>query len=205
MEGHHCCWTNINVVPPPTHHDDPVSLIKDFFHHKNYWMFPYTYTTQKLPRYNSTFTEDICNAEKTNLLGQKTIQTSKFINFTPSMHSICQFQWPRGLRHRCTATRLLRLWVRMPSGAWMFLCCECCVLSGRGLCDELITRPEESYQLWCITVCDLETSWMRRPWPSGGLSRQKQTNKQTHSMQHGWMKTLYNINTHKQMHNAFTC
>jgi hypothetical protein len=25
----------------------------------------------------------------------------------------------------------------------MFVCCECCVLSGRGLCDELITRPEE--------------------------------------------------------------
>jgi len=29
----------------------------------------------------------------------------------------------------------------------MFVCCECCVLSGRGLCDELITRPEESYRL----------------------------------------------------------
>jgi hypothetical protein len=27
----------------------------------------------------------------------------------------------------------------------MDVCCECCVLSGRGLCDELITRPEESY------------------------------------------------------------
>jgi hypothetical protein len=26
----------------------------------------------------------------------------------------------------------------------MFVCCECCVLSGRGLCDELITCPEES-------------------------------------------------------------
>jgi hypothetical protein len=38
----------------------------------------------------------------------------------------------------------------------MFVCCECCVLSGRGLCDELITRPEESYQLWCVFVCDLE-------------------------------------------------
>jgi hypothetical protein len=25
----------------------------------------------------------------------------------------------------------------------MFVCCECCVLLGRGLCDELITRPEE--------------------------------------------------------------
>jgi hypothetical protein len=36
------------------------------------------------------------------------------------------------------------------------ICCECCVLSGRGLCDELITRPEESYRLWCVVVCDLE-------------------------------------------------
>jgi len=26
------------------------------------------------------------------------------------------------------------------------------VLSGRGLCDELITRPEESYRLWCVVV-----------------------------------------------------
>jgi len=32
------------------------------------------------------------------------------------------------------------------------------VLSGRGLCDERITRPEESYRLWCVVVCDLETS-----------------------------------------------
>jgi len=38
----------------------------------------------------------------------------------------------------------------------MFFCCNCCVLSVRGLCDELITRPEESYRLWCIFVCDLE-------------------------------------------------
>jgi len=38
----------------------------------------------------------------------------------------------------------------------MFVCCECCVLSGRGLCDEMITRPEESYRLWCVVVCDLE-------------------------------------------------
>ena len=33
-----------------------------------------------------------------------------------------------------------------------------CELSGRGLCDELITRPEESYRLWCVVECDLETS-----------------------------------------------
>jgi len=52
----------------------------------------------------------------------------------------------------------------------MFVCCECCVLSGRGLCDELITRPEESYRLWYVVVCDLETSRMRRPWPALGRS-----------------------------------
>jgi len=52
----------------------------------------------------------------------------------------------------------------------MSVYCECCVLSGRGLCDELITRPEESYQLWCVNVCDLETSRMRRPWPTLGWS-----------------------------------
>jgi len=38
------------------------------------------------------------------------------------------------------------------------------VLSGRGLCDELITRPEESYRLWCFVVCDLETSRMGAPY-----------------------------------------
>jgi len=37
-------------------------------------------------------------------------------------------------------------------------------LSGRGLCDELITRPEESYRLCCVVVCDLETSRMGAPY-----------------------------------------
>ena len=59
----------------------------------------------------------------------------------------------------------------------MFVCCGCYVLSGRGLCDELITRPEESYRLWCVVVCDLETSRMRRPWPA--LGRSATGNKQT--------------------------
>ena len=34
--------------------------------------------------------------------------------------------------------------------------CECYVLSGRSLCDGLITRPEDSFRLWCVVVCDLE-------------------------------------------------
>ena len=38
------------------------------------------------------------------------------------------------------------------------------MLSGRGFCDELITRPEESYRLWCVVVCDLETSRIGAPY-----------------------------------------
>ena len=37
------------------------------------------------------------------------------------------------------------------------------MLSGRGLCDELISRPEESYRLCCV-VCDLETSRIGAPY-----------------------------------------
>ena len=108
---------------------------------------------------------------------------NKIIQYlTVIVYTICRSQWPRGLRHRSLAARLLRSWVRIPPGAWIFVCCECCVLSGRGLCDELITRPEESYRLWCVIVCDLETSWMRRPWPTLGHSATK--------------KKVYTIYTH---------
>ena len=38
------------------------------------------------------------------------------------------------------------------------------MLSGRGLCDELITRPEESHRLCRVVVCDLETSRIGVPY-----------------------------------------
>jgi hypothetical protein len=53
---------------------------------------------------------------------------------------------------RPQAAHLLKSWVRIPQGAWIFVHCECRVLSGRGLCDKLITRPEESYRLCCVVV-----------------------------------------------------
>jgi hypothetical protein len=77
---------------------------------------------------------------------------------------------PVGFEHtisageRPQATHLLRSWVRLPPGAWIFVCCECRVLSDRGLCDELIVHPEESYRLRCVVVCDLETSRICTPY-----------------------------------------
>jgi len=65
---------------------------------------------------------------------------------------MCRSQWPRGLRRGPAAARLLGLWVRIPPGAWMSVTCKLCVLSGRGVCVGLITRPEESYRVWCVWV-----------------------------------------------------
>jgi len=62
------------------------------------------------------------------------------------------------------------------------------VLSGRGLCDELITRPEESYRLWRVVVCNLETSKEEAKSPLKGCeykptrgcdADRKKSNKQT--------------------------
>jgi len=53
-------------------------------------------------------------------------------------------------------------------------------LSGRGLCDELITRPEESYRLWCVVVCDLENlkneEVMTRVGSQRHIKKEKSTN-----------------------------
>jgi hypothetical protein len=80
---------------------------------------------------------------------------------------LCRSQWPRGLRRGSAAARLLGLWVRIPPRAWMSVCCECCVLSGRGLCDGLITRPEEPYRLWCVWCVIVKPRKWGGPGPLG--------------------------------------
>jgi hypothetical protein len=65
---------------------------------------------------------------------------------------------------RWAYARLLKSWVRIPPGACIFVCCECRMLSGRSLCDKLITRPEVPYRLCCVAVCDLETSRIGAPY-----------------------------------------
>jgi len=73
-------------------------------------------------------------------------------NFGEATYVARRSQWPRGLGRRSTVARLLILCVRISPGTFMSACCECCVLSGRGLCDEMITCPEESYRVRCVWV-----------------------------------------------------
>ena len=56
-------------------------------------------------------------------------------------------QWSSGLRRQSATNRFLGLQVRNPLWAWK---CILWVLSGRGLRDGLIPRPEKPYQLWRV-------------------------------------------------------
>jgi len=65
--------------------------------------------------------------------------------------------WPisvaaRGLRRGSAGASLLGLGVQILSGSWMTVSCDCCVLSGRVLCDGLITPTKESSLVWCVWV-----------------------------------------------------
>ena len=61
-----------------------------------------------------------------------------------------------------------------PTGS-MDVCCKSCVLLGRGLCEGLITRPEEYYRLWRVVVCDQQTSYARRLQPRQRAAKYKPT------------------------------
>jgi hypothetical protein len=90
--------------------------------------------------------------------------------FLTTVTTVCIIQMfsvgpvPRGLRRGSAAASLLGLWVRNPPVAWMPVSCECCMLSDRSLCVGLITRPEESYRMWCVYKV-----WSRNLHKWGGL------------------------------------
>jgi len=86
------------------------------------------------------------------------ITDNKYVVYTV----LCRSHWLRGLRRGSAAARFLGLGVRIPPTARMSVYCKCCVLSGSGLCVRLITRQEESYQLWCP-----QWVWSRSPVRTG--------------------------------------
>jgi hypothetical protein len=57
-----------------------------------------------------------------------------------------------GIRRGSTADRLLRMRFRIRPAAWKSVWCECCVLSGIGLCNRLIPSSEVLPSV-CVCVC----------------------------------------------------
>jgi hypothetical protein len=56
-------------------------------------------------------------------------------------------------RSRALACGSSRAGIAGSNPAWRMdvcVCCECCVLSGRGFCDGSNAPPMESYRVWCV-------------------------------------------------------
>ena len=71
-------------------------------------------------------------------------------------------RWPRSLRCGYAAFRFLGLRVRIPPWACLSVCCECCVLSGTGLCVGQVSHQEESTGCG-VSECDREASISSAP------------------------------------------
>jgi hypothetical protein len=83
-----------------------------------------------------------------SISGRKTLLFHGFLIYFNFYSLSSQSQWPRGLKRSSTTARLFRSLVWIPPGpGYLSVVCVCYVLSDRGICDELITRPEESYWL----------------------------------------------------------
>jgi len=66
------------------------------------------------------------------------------------------YEWPPGLRRGSVAACLLGMGVGIPPQAWLSVSFECCVLSGRGLCDGPITHADGVLpRVVCLIECDL--------------------------------------------------
>jgi hypothetical protein len=73
--------------------------------------------------------------------------------------------WPRDLRRRFAAIRLLRLRVRILPVTWMPVSCECCQVEVSASGWSLVQRsPTECG----VSVCDREASRIKTLWPTRG-------------------------------------
>jgi len=76
-----------------------------------------------------------------------------------------RFRWPCVLRRSSGAALMLESRVRIPLRPWMFVCCECRRLLCMLPADHSFRRVVPSV---CVSVCDVETTTMRRPWSELG-------------------------------------
>jgi len=80
------------------------------------------------------------------LLIRFSIKPTYITTFIIPTGTASQSQRSCGLRRTSATDRLLGPWVRISPTAWMFVSCECCVWSGRGLlpsvvCLNVIEKP----------------------------------------------------------------
>ena len=119
----------------------------------------------------------LCCPIRTKHTNTRCGQNVEFFNIIPVGKYRSRSQWPRRLWHRSVAAGLLISWVRIPPRAWMFVVSVvCCQVEVSATSWSLVqSSPTDG----CVVVCDLETSWMRRPWPTRGCCAKRKLSTET--------------------------
>ena len=118
-----------------------------------------------------------------NLKKNWKIFTSKFVGTGSSSYekriywaAVSQRLRNTGLERGSAVARLLRLWVTIPPLSWVFVSCECCVLSGRSLrrtdhsSRGVLPRERERERVCvCVCVCVFAVSVIAKPRNGGGI------------------------------------
>jgi hypothetical protein len=104
--------------------------------------------------YVRIFLADISAMVRSSWVQRLRLAGGEGLDYTSLLNSVIRSQWPRGLRRRSAAERLLESWVWIPPGGHgcLSLVSVVCCQVERGLCDGPIPHPEESYRLWCVSV-----------------------------------------------------
>jgi hypothetical protein len=79
------------------------------------------------------------------------------------------FRWPRFPRRGSAVARLPGLRVRILSGAWMSVCCECCVFCQVEVSASSCSIVQRSPTECGVSGFDVEISAMRRPRPTRAI------------------------------------
>ena len=96
----------------------------------------------------------------------------------------CRSQWPRGVRRMSAAARLLRFWVRIPPGAYMYVSVVCCQIEASATSWSLLQRsPTDCGASLCVWSRNLMNEEALGRW---GLSRQRQTKTDHFICRLGW-------------------
>jgi len=120
-----------------------------------YWFF----SSPEVPEFATRNFKDVIFQKKKNpvTLVMRYVRTGRCQFIYRCIYSGRQSQWPRGLRCGSAAARLLKLWARIPPGAWMSVCCEYCLCCQVEVLRRADHSSREVIPTESVVLCDLET------------------------------------------------
>ena len=113
-------------------------------------------------RHNSSKLQESASAGRDHFNGEAPLCVLVSV-FTHDYSLVLPVRWPRGLGVRPLACWDCGFESHQGNGPFSVVSVVCCQVEVSATSWSLI----QSCRLWCVVVCDLETSWMRKPWSTG--------------------------------------